>query len=410
MILKARYVIPVDRPAIENGVVAIEDGRIRAVGRADELSSDSATIDYGDAVICPGFVNAHTHLELSHLAGQVPPSPDFIDWLYRLNKAIRSGLPQKEHTQRAVQVGIEKSLSSGVTTVGDITWNPSWTRETLVRSPLRGVSFGEVIAIGTQRHLLAERLEAAVLQQWPSDRLRIGISPHAPYSVEPDAMLACARRAEAIGAPLCIHLAETAEEDLFTRSGEGPFADFLHTFGVWDTSIPISGCGPVELARRAGLLTKRTVIAHANYVDDNDIEQIAERETSVVYCPRTHKAFGHAPHRFHDMLAAGINVCVGTDSLASNPSLSILDELRFLRREHQNVPAGELLAMGTLRGARALGLGAEAGSLVAGKCADLVVIPLEGSQPTTGWDSILESTQPVRAVYIAGELQCLDGS
>lgn len=405
MILKARFVVPIDGPAIENGAIAIEDDRITAVGLAGEISSDPPTIDYGDAVICPGFVNAHTHLELSLLAGRVSPSPDFTHWLCQLNKAIGSELSEKEQTHTAVRAGIEQSLSSGVTALGDISRRPRWTRETLAQSPLRGVSFGEVIAIGNRRHLLTERLEEAASTKWQSDRLRIGISPHAPYSVAPDAMQACAHRAEAIDAPVCIHLAETAEEERFTRSCEGPFAELLRTFGVWDRSIQPSGCGPVALARRAGLLTRRTIIAHANYVDDNDIQLLAETEASVAYCPHTHKAFDHVPHRFLDMLDAGVNVCIGTDSLASSPTLSILDELRFLHREYPDVSADVLVAAGTLRGARALGLDDQAGSLAVGKRADLAVIPVEGSPPRGSWASILESVQPIKAVYISGERQ-----
>ncbi len=405
MILKARFVIPVDGPVIENGAIAIEEGRITAVGRAREISSDPPTIDYEDAVICPGFVNAHTHLELSLLGGRVSPSPEFSDWLRQLNEAIGSELSQKEQTQGAVRVGIEQSLSSGVTMVGDISRRPRWTRETFAQSLLRGVSLGEVIAIGNRRHLLTKRLEEAASTQWQSDRLRIGISPHAPYSVAPEAMQACARRAEGIGAALCIHLAETPEEERFTRSCEGPLAELLCALDVWDNSIQGSGCTPVVLAQQTGLLTRQSVVAHANYVDDNDIAIFAKTGASVAYCPRTHKAFGHAPHRFLDMLNAGVNVCIGTDSLASSPTLSILDELRFLHREYPDASADELVAMGTVRGVRALGFEDRAGSLAVGKYADLVVIPVEGFQARGNWASILESGQPIEAVYISGERQ-----
>ena len=157
----------------------------------------------------------------------------------------------------------------------------------------------------------------------------------------------------------------------------------------------------LDTAARHG---KRTVIAHANYVTDGDIGVIAHTGASVAYCPRTHRAFGHPPHRFRDMLAAGINVCLGTDSLVSNPSLSILDELRFLRREHLDVSPDEILAMGTLRGARALGFAKTAGSIIAGKSADLAVIPLDPTTREHGWESMFEATRPPIAVYIAGDL------
>ncbi len=449
MMVKARYVVPVDAPVIENGAVTFERGRITAVGLARTLNSPPVT-DYGDAVICPGFVNAHTHLELSMLAGRVPPCGDFVDWLRRLVRALSAEPTTRERIHEAVRKGVTESLRWGVTTVGDITRRPQWTREVLAASPLRGVSFGEVISIGTRRHMLADRLDAAVYAGWPTcsvprpsgwptfskvgsrfgiadraptskdvghpdERIRAGISPHAPYTVEPDAMRACAERARASNLRLCIHLAESADEELFTRSCEGPFAEHLRELGVWDDAIPAGGCGPVELALRTGLLGKQTVIAHANYVSDADVKRIAASGAAVAYCPRTHGAFEHPPHRFRDMSAAGVNVCVGTDSLASNPSLSILDELRFLRRCRPDLPAEQVMAMGPLRGAYALGFEQETGSLTVGKSADLVVIPLEragarlesrtSTDSAAGWASIFESTQPPQAVYASGELQ-----
>lgn len=403
MIIKARYVVPVDRPAIENGAVVIERGRIAAFGSAKEFPGQPAE-DYGDAVICPGFVNAHTHFDLSTLAGRISPGPDFIAWLQRLMAIITAEPATPERVHRAVRAGVAQSLESGVTMVGDITRTPQWTREVLSASPLRGVSFGEVTAIGIRRQLLSEQLDAALVEDWRSERMKIGISPHAPYTLEPAGMLACAERAHKCNALVCIHLAETADEERFTRECEGPFADYLRGLGVWDELIPTSGCRPVELAKRTGLLGRRTMIAHANYVTDADINRIAAGSASVAYCPRTHRAFEHTPHRFRDMLAAGINVCVGTDSLASNPSLSILDELRFLRREHADLTADEIIALGTLRGARALGFADVAGSLTVGKMADLAIISLDASNAAAGWDSIFESRQPPIAVYVSGEL------
>lgn len=416
MMLKARYVVPIDAPAIENGAVIVERGRITAVGTAREVHGTPVT-DYGDAVICPGFVNAHTHLELSLLAGRVPPDlrppqvPDFVDWLRRLVAAVSAGLHTREQTLESVRNGIAQSLSAGVTLVGDIARTPQWTRGVLASSLLRGVSFGEVIAIGSRRHLLAERLDLAASTQWESEpgkpacRWRVGISPHSPYTVEPDAMRACADRARADNVAICVHVAETAEEERFTRDLAGAFTGYLRELGVWDGAIKAAGCGPVELLHAAGLLGRRTVLAHANYVTDEDIGRIAASGSGVAFCPRTHRAFQHPPHRFREMLSAGINVCLGTDSLASSPTLSILDELRFLRREHPDMSADDIIRLGTLHGARALGFDKTAGSLTPGKTADLVVVPLDESAGRCGaWGSMLDSTQPPTAVYIEGTL------
>lgn len=376
-----------DGPVIENGAVEVRDGVITAVGTARELNTTGA-VDLGDAAVLPGFVNAHTHLELGYLAGKVQPQGDLIDWLGRLLAVLQTDDRTEELAEASVKQGLEMSASAGVVAVGDISRFPELTRPLLSNSGLHTVSFGEVTAVGNRRHLLDERLAAASCRDQETLCMCVGISPHAPYSVEPDAMRACGATAREMNARMCIHLCESADEETFTRYGGGRLTDHLRAIGVWDDNIPVAGVGPVELALLTGVLGPRTIIAHGNYVSDEDIQRIASSGASVAYCPRTHAAFGHPPHRFRDMLAAGINVCVGTDSLACNPDLSVLEELRFLRRICPHFSSDELLAMGTIRGAQALGMDGSIGSIAPGKCADLVVVPLE-STAAGCWDSLL---------------------
>lgn len=403
MLLKSRYVVPVDAPPIENAAVQISDGKIVAVGKADSFS-DSDTIDHGDAVICPGFVNAHTHLELTELAGKLPPSNDFVDWLSRMLKLRLANSATRETLQQSVLSGIDQSLRFGVTTVGDITAHPQWSREVIAQSPLRSISFGEVIAIGTIREKLHQRLESAASQKCQTQRVRIGISPHAPYTVEPDGVVACVNRAKSMDARLCMHLAETLDETPFTKNLQGPLAEYLKSLQLWDDEISCLRREPIDFAQHLGLLSPATVLAHANYVSDQDISTLASHGCHIAYCPRTHDAFGHTPHRFRDMLAANINVCIGTDSLASNPSLSILDELRFLHEKYPDFSPDELIRMGTLRGAKALGFSDRAGSITIGKDADLVVIGLEDSATQKNWTGIFEQSNLPSAVYVGGKL------
>jgi len=399
MKLAARFVITGDGSPVEDGAIEIRDGRIAGVGKRREIGA-APDVDYGDAVILPGLVNAHTHLELSFLAGAVPPDGDFVDWLRRMIHAL-SVAPAGEHEVRAaVALGINQSLGFGVTCVGDITRWPGWTRPVLAESALRGVSFGEVIAFGRRREQLTGRLEAAASPACQTQRVRCGISPHSPYSLEPEALSRCAQRASEINASLCIHLAESPEEEQFTQSAAGRLAEIPRELGIWDAQVRAAGARSVELCRSCGLLGPRTVLAHANYVNDDDLGLIAASGASVAYCPRTHAAFGHPPHRFRDMLRAGINVCVGTDSLASNPSLSVLDELRFLRERYPDFDALELIRMGTARGAVALGLAEAVGAIAPGKAADLAVLALDGG--ANRWEAILESTAHPIAVYIDG--------
>jgi len=435
-LLTARYVAPALAPTIERGAVLVRSGRVEAVGERSALSA-SSVIDYGDAVICPGFVNAHTHLELSHLQGLVAPGPDLAEWLWRLVQAIatrRSGLradgavptdgvfaapcgaddPSREcnvadsdlrDSHDAVLEGIRQSIAAGVTLVGDITREPGQVRPVLAASNLRSVSFGEVIAIGTRRALLTPRLEAATSAAHACARMRVGVSPHAPYTLEPDGLEACARRAAAGDLSICIHLAESRAEAAFTLRGDGPLAAHLKRLDSWDDRIEATGLDPVELVDRCGLLTRRTVAAHANYVNDAEIARLAECDTSVAYCPRTHAAFDHEPHRYRDMIRAGVNVCIGTDSLASNPSLSVLDELRFLWRRDEGLDPETLLRLGTHHGAIALGWSDSAGSIARGLPADLVVVPIDPGPKRHGLAAMFETDAPPRAVYINGVLQ-----
>ena len=421
MILKARYVIPVCRacaaaggPVIENGVVEVRESRIVDVHRASAREGGTTVVDCGDSILLPGFVNAHTHLELTHLAGKVPPVPgagpaDFADWLRRLLCEMRKTRDDPEAVAASVNDGAARCLQAGVTTVGDVTRLPHLTRPVLRDGRLRVVSFGEVIAIGALRDALRARLEAAVDTAHDTDRLRAAVSPHAPYTCDRWAIRACKQAAAESEMRLCMHLAETPEEAVCVLTGSGPLVDFLRSVGVWDESVRPPGLRPMEYVDELGLLSARTLFAHVNYVTDAELERLARSGAHVAYCPRTHAAFDHAPHRFREMLAAGVNVCIGTDSLASNPSLSILDELRYLRSTFNDVDDAALIEMGTLRGAEALGMGDTVGSLEPGKQADVVVVPLQPGGDRDPLANLLRSALTPAQVYVAGQRAGPDG-
>ncbi len=402
MLLFSRFVVPVNAPVIENGFVHIEQGCIVSLGHAADRPIDNDLIDYGDAVICPGFVNAHTHLELSSLCGKVAPTDDFTDWLKRLVRIIRAELSTKEQLQASVRLGIEQSLACGVTCVGDITREPDWIRPILAQSPLCGVSFGEIIAIGKMRDQWRNKLLAATKPYPGSSRMRVGVSPHAPYTVDPEVMAACAEKTATLRIPLCMHIAETLAEAEFTLQHRGPFRQHLAELGVWDDNMESPSSQPIDLALTTGLLTSRTVVAHANYVCDDDINKLAQSQSSVAYCPRTHEAFGHQPHRYRAMLRAGVNVAIGADSLASNPTLSVLEELQCLRHR-DGVDPQLLMEMGTINGAKALGRIDQVGSLTPGKSADLAVMALPNSH-VREWAGIFNEGIAPMAVYAAGEV------
>lgn len=401
--LAAAWVAPMNRPPIRDGGVVHSGGTILAVGASHDLRQaypGAALTDLGDSLLLPGLVNAHVHLELSALTPGDPPGR-FVDWLKRL--VPRSPPPVeavREFAERGVDVGVRQCLQFGVTSVGDISRQCGITRPLLKGGPLRVVSYGEVQAMAQRRALIEERVETAVDAKDESDRLRVGITPHAPYSVEIEGYRRCLRVARECGLPLATHLAETTDEAVFLAQHSGPLRELWEYLGAWDEKVPRFAGGPIRFARAAGLLDCPTLLAHVNYCDDDEMTLLAAGRASVVYCPRTHAYFGHPPHRWRDMLLAGINVAVGTDSCASSPDLNLVDDLRLIRRLAPEAPAHTLWELATVSAARAIGLEDRVGTLEAGKAADFVAFPAAGNDPLAG---VLDSDARPTGVWIAGD-------
>ena len=382
--LTARWVFPVDSPPLERGVIAVADDRIAAVESHGTLAAD---VDLGDAAVLPGLVNAHTHLDLSGMRG-LAPTPHFTDWLRRVIAYRRSRTP--EQVQADVRAGLAESLRFGTTLLGDISGDGgSW--DVLAEAPLRAVVFLELLGLPDERArsaLLTAIKWRAAHQETPT--CRPGFGPHAPYSFRSQFLFLT------FNATVAIHLAETAAELELLERHSGPFVPFLAGLGVWDPSG--LACGPghvIELTRGA----KRVLYVHGNYLPpDTPIPP----NGTIVYCPRTHAAFGHPPHPFREFLARGVRVAVGTDSLASNPDLDVLAEIRFLHQTYPDVPGATLLRMATLSGAEALGWADETGSLTPGKSADLVVVPLQGDDADPH-RLLLGADAPVRRVLFRGQ-------
>lgn len=357
-------------------------------------------------LLLPAFINPHTHLELSYLAAHNLPATHFTHWVNALMAAYPPPDQLPATIARATQFGINASLDAGVATVGDISRHAGLTRALLSTGPLRTVSFGEIVALGKMRHRLDPLLAAAADPAFASDHLRIALSPHAPYTVESPALARIVQTALQKKLPLAIHLAELPEESQFLADLSGPLGrdwDLMQKLDTIDDQIPTCPGGPIAWAKNAGLFDASRqipiLLAHANFCSDDDLATLAASQASVAYCPRTHAYFRHPPtHRYRDMLAAGINVALATDSLASNPDLNPLNDARFLYARDHTDPL-TLLQMITLNPARALGLAAVTGSLSPGKSADLVHFPL----PTTAnpLQALLQSPITPAALYIA---------
>lgn len=409
---RARWIAPVDRPPIQDGCLLCDGQFIRAVGRtadiASQLPTGTAIHDFGDALILPGFVNAHAHLELTCYRGMFPPMP-LWPWLEQLlRKRFEPGAVERERA--CIAQAAAESLDAGVTCVADIS-RTGLSADALSDSPIRRVCFLELISGARQPPSDAATLEAAFMKhrsrvapasRWCPPQCTIGISPHAPYTVSPDDYSAAVELARREKVPLTMHYLETREEVDWLEGRPGVIADFLARNRATSSNQP-NGPRMADLLARPRAFDANMLLAHVNYADDGAIERIASSRASVVWCPRAHAYYGHASHRWRDMLARGINVCLGTDSAACVPTLSILDELRDARRQCPDAPAATLLNMATLNGATALGLGEHLGSLTPGKRADWLVAPFDGVREASPLEALFDPSAGIEAVFVDGK-------
>lgn len=315
-----------------------------------------------------------------------------MDWL--LDIRSRSIAPQQ-----AARNGIEQCLRFGVTCVGDITQQIDVTRTIVAQSPIRCVSFGEVLGLARRRERFEQLLPQAINPSHQSEKLKIGLSPHSPYTVDLDGYRQCLQIAQRLSLPLATHLAESAHEREFLESHSGPFRSLWENLGTWGDGVATYPGSPIAMAQAIGLLDWPTLLAHVNYCDDRELEILSSGKASVVYCPRTHVYFGHPPHRWRQMLARGINVAIGTDSCGSSPDLNIVEDLRLLRRIAPDVPASELWKMATIRAAKALSMHDEVGSIGPGMRADFVAFEAAGNDPL---EAVLQEPLLPLATWIDG--------
>lgn len=356
------------------GAVALAAGRIVAAGEVETvkkaLPADARIIELPGRLLIPGLVNAHAHLDLTNI-GHLPYAGSFIEWVKTI---IRRRPREAADIADAVQRGAQLSRAAGVLTIGDIAGDLP-ALEALARSGLAGVSFIELLGLdeGSVDHL--HRISRAVASPaLAGSAVRPGIQPHAPYSTGPFIYGPAQRLARQVHAPLSTHLAETPEEAQFVADAAGPFRDLLEQMGKWDDRLLDhygQGYSPVDwLARH---ITGPILLAHCNYVGDDQIRLMAARDWSVAYCPRASDYFGHRGHRYRDMLEAGVNVCLGTDSIVCHGTLSVLDEMRHLFGR-DGVSPGLLLKMATTSGMRGLGLEPEQATFAPGASPGVVAV------------------------------------
>ena len=402
--LRARWVFPVDQPPIDGGVVVIDGERIVAVGRNVETGE---VRDLGDVAILPGLVNAHTHLEFSDLTEPIgEPGMAFPNWIREVVSRRRSTDPVAAETAAvaAIHQGLAECVAHGVTTVGEI-GRVGWWDPTLRRPALDVTVFYELIGFSKDRanEACEEFHRFSEIERSPEPSWRLAMSPHAPYSVHPAAFEGLSRLRGKSDLPIAMHLAESPEEIELLASQTGLFRDLLVDLGAWNESTIRVGSRPLDyLQRLAG--ASRSLVIHGNYLDDEEIRFAAENRDrmSVVYCPRTHAYFNHKSYPLAKMLNAGVRVALGTDSRASSPNLSLLAEMRHVAATHPDISPADVLRMGTLSGAEALGLAEETGSLTPGKRADLAMVALESQAGSDPFEQFFVSTRRVIETWYRG--------
>lgn len=408
MILRAHVVLPLASPPLRNGAVQVSGRRVVRLGRWPEFSKSARgkVIDLGDVVLLPGLVNSHCHLDYTHMAGQFPPPKVFTDWL-KLITATKAGWSMADY-EASWRAGAQMLLRTGTTTVADIEAVPQLLPAVWDSTPLRVISFLEMIGITSRRppQLVLRETVDQIARLGRLSR-RVGLSPHAPYSTVPELLQRCARLARRRRALLCTHVAESALEfAMFTRAA-GPMFDWLQRSGR-----DMSDCGlgsPVEHLDRSGLLSENFIAAHANYLKNSDAALLAKRGASVVHCPRTHIYFRHDSLPLRRLRKAGVNLCLGTDSLASvcqgrrqKVELSLFEEMRAVAALEPSLTPQQILELATLNGARALRLAGQVGEIAPGALADLIAVPLTGGAGEV-YERVLDHRGDVAVSMIGGK-------
>jgi cytosine/adenosine deaminase-related metal-dependent hydrolase len=372
---RAAWLLPICEPPIRDGWVAVDRGRVVALGRRAPGDTQGER-DLGSVAVLPGLVNAHTHLELSYLRDEVPPAPDFVTWVRGIVAARRRRPdPASPEIVQSVERAIAFAVACGTALVGDIS-NTLVTFAPLTRSPLAAVVFYELIHF---RAADADRIVEQASRQLdalaPTDSVRTSLAAHAPYSVAPLVLRAIRRAGDRDAlAPCSVHLSESAEEVEFIKSGGGPWRGFLEEMNAWDPSWVAPGVSPVQFLDDCGFLDARVLAVHGVQMSAADLQRLAARGATLVACPRSNGHTGAGAPPLGEFYASGVRVAVGTDSLASAPDLNVFAELATMRALAPSVPAAALLDSATRQGARALGFEPEFGTIEPGKRARLIAV------------------------------------
>lgn len=427
-IYSARWVVPVTKGTIEDGAVAVAGKFIAGVGTRASLVAqfpEASREDFGAAAIIPGLVNCHSHLELTAMRGYLEDvEGDFFAWLRKLTIARTTRMTVDDLRVSATWGAVE-AVRAGITCVGDASnWGDA-SMAALCDVGLRGIVYQEAISPDARmaNELLAKlRVDVARLRESETELVRVGVSPHTPFTVSEMLLAGVTQYALDEKLPLMIHAAESEAEDELLKHGRGIFAESLARRGIeWRSPL----MSPVQYLSTRGLLALRPLLAHCVRVDAADIETITEARASIAHCPKSNLKLGHghAPFdKFRDIPKG-----FGSDSVASNNTCDILEEARFatllarLNRGEASGGGGEMytgrhaLMDATHGGARALGYEEQLGTLNSGAEADLTIVNLDGAHQVPVHDPadaliFSSSARDVALTMVAGREVYRDGA
>ena len=370
--LRAPWVLPIAGPPLRDGWVTVARGRVVALGTGRSPDGPGVeTRDLGHAVLLPGLINAHTHLELSWLWGKVPPAPSLPAWVSDL---MQQRVAAVTDDGARIRLAIIDALEAGTAAVGDVA-NTSATQQALSRSKLHGVVFREIVGFNPADP--AALVDAAVreVEAHRSPRVAAHVVPHAPYSVSPDVFRLLAVRSAQARAPLSVHVGESPDEVEFLQTGGGRWRDVLEMRKAWNPAWTPPRCGPIEYLDRLGVVGPSLLAVHCVQCTDIELARLAEAGATIVTCPRSNVwvGVGHPPaSRF---FASGARIAIGTDSLASASDLNLFSELAALHTLAPEVPPARLIESATRSGAEAIGR-PDLGIIAPGARARLIAVDL----------------------------------
>ncbi|MEY2575078.1 MAG: aminodeoxyfutalosine deaminase [Verrucomicrobiota bacterium] len=397
MIIRARTVVSMEGEPIDDGAVAVSGSTIADVGRFDEVRERQAgeVLDLGEQVLLPGLINGHCHLDYTMLRGAIAPQRSFSGWIQAINTE-KAKLTERDYID-SIHAGFAEARSFGTTTILNLIALPKLVAA-IKDQRIRTWWFGELIDVRTPDG--AERL-AEEAAEFLKAAGRWGLAPHAPFTASPRLYARCKEIARRENVPLTTHLAESHEEMEMFRDASGAAFDFLKEIGR-----PMNDCGretPLSLFLRTRTIDQRWIVAHLNELDAGDFDLLsAAPKFHIVHCPRSHTFLRHAPFALERLRALGFNICLGTDSLASNSDLSLFAELRELLHNEPWLSPREGLEMATINGAAAIGQRNALGCIRAGAQADLIALPLRRSADV--FESIVGYDEAVSWMMVDGKI------